>query len=60
MLTKPLKVGNVFNDNGVFKFVLQEVTSTSNDNQELGIADYYSHFLGASIVNPEADREGWL
>lgn len=24
--------------------MLQEVTATKNDNHELGIADYYSHF----------------
>ena len=43
-LTKPLKLYNVFNGNGVFKFVLQEVNSTDDDNFELGIADYYKHF----------------
>lgn len=43
-LTKPLKLGGTFNNNGVFKFVLQEVTATEDDNHELGIADYYKHF----------------
>lgn len=44
-LTKPLKLGHSFNDkDGVFKFVLQEVQTTDNDNQELRIADYYKFF----------------
>lgn len=43
-LTKPVKLGAVFNDEGVFKFVLQEVNSTADDNHELGIADYYLYF----------------
>lgn len=43
-LSKPLKVGHVYNDKGIFIFVLQEVVSTDNDNLELGIADYYKHF----------------
>lgn len=44
LLTKPLKLGSTFNNAGVFKFVLQEVTATADDNHELGIADYYKHF----------------
>lgn len=44
MLTKPLKVGKTYNNQGVFSFVLQEGVSTDNDNKELGIADYYKHF----------------
>ena len=43
-LTKPLKFSGVYNDRGVFKFVLQEVVTTDDDNQELRIADYYKHF----------------
>lgn len=44
LLTKPLKLGASFNNEGVFQFVLQEVTATGDDNHELGIADYYKHF----------------
>lgn len=44
LLTKPFKLGGIYNGKGVFKFVLQEVTTTDNDSQELGIADYYKHF----------------
>lgn len=43
-LTKPLKVGHVYNSEGIYSFVLQEVNSTDDDNHELSIADYYKHF----------------
>lgn len=43
-LTKPFKLGGVFNGAGVFKFVLQEVNTTDDDNQDLRIADYYKYF----------------
>ena len=43
-LTKPLKFAGVYGGVGVYKFVMQEVNSTDDDNQELGIADYYQHF----------------
>lgn len=43
-LTKPFKLSGVYNEVGVYKFVLQEVNTTANDNQELGIADYYKVF----------------
>ena len=44
-LTKPLKFAGVYGGKGVYKFVLQEVNSSDDDNMELGIADYYKHFL---------------
>lgn len=51
-LSKPLKVGGVYDKKGVYKFVLQEVSSTKDDNYELGIADYYKHFpQGTNITN---------
>lgn len=50
-LTKPLKIGAVYNSNGVYSFVLQEVVSTNDDNQELGIADYYKHFKRETSEN---------
>lgn len=43
-LSKPLRMGMTYNDNGVFKFVMQEVVTTDDDNLELRIADYYKHF----------------
>ncbi len=44
ILTKPLKVGRTYNNQGIYAFVLQESVSTDNDNFELGIPDYYLHF----------------
>lgn len=44
ILSKPLKFAGVYNEEGVYKFVLQEVVTTDFDNQELMIADYYKHF----------------
>lgn len=51
-LTKPLKFAGVYGGVGVYKFVMQEVNSSDDDNQELGIADYYKHFTH------ETDRYG--
>lgn len=64
-LTKPLKVGGVYGENGIYKFVMQEVNTTEMDNLEYGIADYYLHFprddKEVPPVNPlPSDREGWL
>ena len=44
LLTKPLKVGWNYGGYGVYKFVLQEVNTTEDDNQDLMIADYYKYF----------------
>lgn len=56
-LTKPLKVGQVYNGKGVFGFVLQEVQMTNDDNTELGIADYYKHFDKDSILITDSNKE---
>ena len=46
-LTKPLKAGLTYivngQEEGIFKFILQEVPTTEDDNLELGIADYYKY-----------------
>lgn len=64
LLTKPLKLGMAYGENGVFKFVLQEVTATGDDNFELQIADYYKHFpeLRPNKVEPVVINKGevWL
>lgn len=62
ILTKPLKVGSLYNNKGVFKFVLQEATATGDDNHELGIADYYKYFTKSGekipiIEDGEADNK---
>ena len=41
-ITKPNKLYNVFNGEGVFKFIMNEVQLTKEDNIELRIADYTS------------------
>ena len=52
-LTKPLKFAGVYGENGVFKFVLQEVVTTDDDNEELGIADYYKYFSDEKCPHDE-------
>lgn len=51
LLTKPLKVGKTYNGKGVYKFVLQEVNTTDDDNQEFCIADFYKHFPKTTSVD---------
>lgn len=41
-ITKPNKLFNVYNGKGVFRFILNEVNVTDNDNIDARIADYYS------------------
>ena len=43
-LTKPFKLGGVYNGKGAMSFVLTEVNTEDTDNFELHIADYYKHF----------------
>lgn len=57
ILTKPLKVGTPYNQEGVFKFVLQESTATKDDNHELGIADYYKYFPRPANVDNWSDYD---
>lgn len=60
-LTKPLKLGWSYGEDGCYKFVLQEVSATANDNFELQIADYYKHFPKPDD-RPDfyEEREEWL
>ena len=43
-VTNPLKVGGVYNGDGVLSFLMSEVNTEDDDNLELHIADYYKHF----------------
>ena len=52
LLTKPLKTGKLYQGEGVYSFVLQEVVSTDDDNIFLGISDYYKHFPKEATVDP--------
>lgn len=63
LLTKPLKLGMTYGGNGVYKFVLQEVTATADDNFELQIADYYKYFPKEGLednTSIDTNREVWL
>lgn len=75
-LTKPFKLGSVYNGDGVYCFVLQEVATSDDDNQELGVADYYKYYESDSkpdnpeiqdkvVIDPENNidedgRSSWL
>ena len=61
-LTKPFKIG-AYRKKGCFKFVLQEVAATDDDDMERGIADYYLHFPKEWPYVPDVDDNGkkvWL
>ena len=57
LLTKPLKGTLIYNNQGTYSFVLQEVQTTEYDNQELGIADYYKHFPKNDTTDTDDDTE---
>lgn len=65
-LTKPLKTGNVYGRNGVYRFILQEVMSTDDDCHELGIADYYKYYERENVTEEDSEnhgtttKEGWI
>jgi len=69
-ITKPFKIGGVYNGSGVMSFVLTEVNTEDDDNLELRIADYYQHFpradgsVDASVVpgqtTTETGKKVWL
>lgn len=43
-ITKPFKIGGVYNGKGAMRFVLTEVNTEDTDNLELHIANYYDYF----------------
>ena len=43
-LTKPFKLSGVFNNKGIYRFVLSECVTQDSDNIELHIPDYYKYF----------------
>ena len=47
-LSKPFKLGGVYDGSGVFSFVLQEVSTTDDDAVDMQIADYYRYFPKAN------------
>ena len=67
-LTKPFKLGGVFNNRGVMTFVLTEGNTTDYDYIELRVADYYKYFnpdgtpidKSSSGVPPVGGKKVWL
>lgn len=55
VLTKPLRMGSVFNSNGVFTFIMQEVETTDDDNLDLLVADYYKYYPRESTDGSNSD-----
>lgn len=53
-LSKPLKVGKHYAGEGVYMFVLREVSSTNDDNMELGITNYYKFFPRSGSESSDA------
>lgn len=52
-VTKPNRLFSIFNGEGVFRYILNEVNSTDDDNLELRIADYYTWLPEKEL--PESD-----
>lgn len=56
-ITKPNKLFNIYNGQGVFRFILNEVNLTDDDNVELRIADFYNWKPKIPLDNDHRDRE---
>lgn len=56
-ITKPNKMFNVFNGKGVFRFILNEVQLTDDDNKELRIADYYNWHPHMALDSDHQDSD---
>ena len=52
-ITKPNKLFNVYNGMGVFRFILNEVNLTDDDNVDIRVADYYSWKPRTEIHKPD-------
>lgn len=57
-VTKPFKLGGVFDGEGAMSFVMTEVNTEADDNLELHIADYYKHFPRESGATPPETGDG--
>lgn len=56
-ITKPNKMFNVFNGKGVFRFILNEVQLTADDNKQLRIADYSKWKPSMALDSDHVDSE---
>ena len=59
-ITKPNKLFNIYNNVGVFRFILNEVNMTDDDNVELRIADYFNWKPDKSLDNSHKDKNSTL
>lgn len=60
-ITKPNRLFSIFENEGVYRFILKEVNTTANDNLELRIADYYSRITPTEPApEPNTGGEVWL
>lgn len=64
-LTKPIRVGATFGDDGIYAFELTECNTEDGDNFELRIANYYDHFPkpnadNTTITTDTHGKTGWL
>lgn len=56
-ITKPNKLFNIYDGGGVFRFILNEVNMTDDDNVELRIADYYNWKPYEKLDNEHEDKD---
>lgn len=56
-ITKPNKLFNIYDGQGVFRFILNEVNLTDNDNVELRIADYFNWKPEKQLDNKHRDLD---
>ncbi len=56
-ITKPNKLFNVYDGQGVFRFILNEVNMTDDDNVELRIADYFNWKPDIQLDNEHKDAD---
>lgn len=56
-ITKPNRLFNIYDGKGVYRYILNEVNVTDNDNLELGIADYYNWKPESEYVKEHTDKD---
>lgn len=56
-ITKSNRLFNVYNDRGVFRYIMGETQLTDNDNVELRIADFYNWSPHIPLDNEHRDKD---
>lgn len=59
-ITKPNKLFSVYDGKGVFRFILNEVNLTDDDNVEMRIADYYNWKPKVETLKPDTQVDDTL